>query len=140
MSFSCVFNCLITLILIKPHYFLQTDASWNDNLWQPYPYLYDVPTHYHTCKSASWMNNTDLRGDVFLSFEVRLNKGRTQHDYARVCSNICCREERCRSWTLRFQNASTRNCPKSENFLRITMVRIAVIYPSMLSQGRKDRV
>lgn len=90
----------------------QTRASWNNDLFSPYSYLYEMPKNYHSCNSSLWMNRTDLRGDVFLSFRVMSIKGNTMINNANICEKYCCQEPRCQSWTVRLQQADTANCAK----------------------------
>lgn len=73
-----------------------------------------MPKNYHTCNSSVWMNHTDLRGDVFLSFRVMSIKGSTMTNNANICEKYCCQEPRCQAWTLRLQQAGTANCPKGQ--------------------------
>lgn len=94
--------------------FFQTRASWNNDLFSPYSYLYEMPENYHTCNSSLRMNRTDLRGDVFLSFQVMSIKGSTMINNANICEKYCCQEPRCQAWTLRLQQADTANCPKGK--------------------------
>ncbi|XP_068707315.1 uncharacterized protein [Montipora foliosa] len=90
----------------------KTRASWNNDLFSPYSYLYEMPKNYHSCNSSLWMNRTDLRGDVFLSFRVMSIKGNTMINNANICEKYCCQEPRCQSWTVRLQQADTANCAK----------------------------
>lgn len=73
-----------------------------------------MPENYHTCNSSLRMNRTDLRGDVFLSFQVMSIKGSTMINNANICEKYCCQEPRCQAWTLRLQQADTANCPKGK--------------------------
>ena len=50
----------------------------------------------------------------FKSFEVKSLKGSNMTNNAKICEKYCCKEPRCQAWTLRFQEASTSNCPESE--------------------------
>ena len=100
--------------ILSMNFFSQTRASWNNDLFSPYSYLYEMPKNYHTCNSSVRMNSTDLRGDVFLSFRVMSIKGSTMTNNANICEKYCCQEPRCQAWTLRFQQADTANCPKGQ--------------------------
>ena len=58
------------------------------------------------------MNGTDMRGNVFISFEVKSIHGSNMENNAKICQKYCCREPRCAAWVMRKQNAATANCPK----------------------------
>ena len=104
----------------------QTRASWNNDLFSPYSYLYEMPKNYHSCNSSLWMNRTDLRGDVFLSFRVMSIKGNTMINNANICEKYCCQEPRCQSWTVRLQQADTANCAKGLYQLRSPTLGVGV--------------
>ena len=98
-----------------PSFISQTRASWNNDIFSPYPYLYELPKNYHKCNTTAWMNRTDLRGSVFLSFRTMSIHGDDSSHNGKLCEKYCCHEPRCRAWTLRFQKADTANCPKGND-------------------------
>lgn len=85
--------------------------SWATKIYSPYFYLYEKPKKYEKCKPLAWMNGTDMRGNFFLSFEVKSLRGSTMENNAKICEKYCCKEPRCAAWVLRLQSDATSNCP-----------------------------
>lgn len=89
------------------------EHSWVTKTYSPYFYLYEKPKKYEKCKPSAWMNGTDMRGSVFLSFEVKSLHGSTMENNAKICEKYCCKEPRCAAWVLRLQSEGTSNCPQN---------------------------
>ncbi|XP_065653158.1 uncharacterized protein LOC136071792 [Hydra vulgaris] len=95
----------------EPQNISTVQHSWVTKTYSPYFYLYEKPKKYEKCKPSAWLNGTDLRGSVFLSFEVKSLHGSTMENNAKICEKYCCKEPRCAAWVLRIQNVATSNCP-----------------------------
>ena len=93
-------------------FLLQVQHSWATKTYSPYFYLYEKPKNYEECKPSPWMNGTDMRGNVFISFEVKSIHGSNMENNAKICQKYCCKEPRCAAWVMRRQAAGTANCPK----------------------------
>ena len=96
------------------HFFHQVEHAWATKTYVPYFYLYEKPKHYEQCKPSPWLNGTDMRGNVFISFEVKSIHGSNLENNAKICQKYCCKEPRCAAWVLRKQSDATANCPKGE--------------------------
>ncbi|KAK3748066.1 hypothetical protein QZH41_014759 [Actinostola sp. cb2023] len=99
-------------LFVEDYNVTKTGESWSGGILSQYKYIYEIPEHFSKCSTAAWFNHTDMRGSVFLSFQVRSILGNTMMNNARVCSKYCCHEPRCKAWTLRIQEGETRNCDK----------------------------